>query len=398
VAALLGGAAVWVFAATRLWRTSVPAHLDLPRLSAHDYFTAPQLHDATSFERYLAIDALCAQIVLVAVLWLYARNWQRFAAESAAGRIGTGLLLGMLAFALVWIAQLPFGLAGLAWERSHGVSKEGYVDWAISSWLGLGARFLFICIAIAIVMALARPLRRLWWLAAAPVFVGLALLSAFLGPYLTPDLEPLHNRALRAEAARLARVEHVPGTEVSVEDVHEFTTAPNAEALGFGATERVVLWDTLVRKPFKPNEIRMVIAHELGHLQHKHILKGVALYALFAFPLAFAIALATRRRGGMYEAGAVPLAILVLTLLNIAVTPLQNAFWRRYEREADWSALQATHDPRSQRSVMVHLATTSLTRPDPPGFEQAFEDTHPTIMQRIELTYGWERRRAERAR
>jgi STE24 endopeptidase len=328
------------------------------------------------------------------VLWLYSTRWRRFAGESAAGRIGTGLLLGMLGFALVWIAQLPFGLAGLAWERSHDVSKEGYADWALSSFFGLGGRFLFVCAAIAIVMALARPLRRTWWIAGAPIFTGLVLLFTFLSPYLTPDLRPLHSHELRVAASRLARIEHVPGTKVSVLDVHEFTTAPNAEALGIGSTRRVVLWDTLVRKPFTTPQIRTVIAHELGHLQHKHLLKSVGLYALFAFPLAFAIALATRGRGGMYEPGAVPLALLVLTLLSLAVSPLQNLFASRYEREADWSALEAARDPVAQRTALQRLATTSLSRPDPPALEHLLEDTHPTLLQRIELTKAWERLRA----
>jgi STE24 endopeptidase len=364
----------------------------LPHLHAHDYFTPDQLGEATSFERFLAIDWLLSQIALVVVLVLYARGYQRFTRESAAGRIGTGLLLGMLAFAFVWLAQLPFGLASVAWERSHGVSKQGYAEWAFESWFSLGSRFLFICAAIAIVMALARPFRRAWWIPGGVVFTGLVLLFTFLSPYLIPDLGKLHSHELRVAAVHLAKVEHVKDVEVSVEKVHQFTTAPNAEAAGIGSTKRVILWDTLIRRPFTPREIRPVIAHELAHLRQGHALKGVALYALFAFPLAFAIALATRRRGGMYEPAAVPLAILVLTLLGIFTTPLQNAFVRRYEAEADWVGLNATRDSSAQRAAMRLLATTSKSRPDPPALEHLFEDGHPTILERIAMTKAWEAR------
>jgi Zn-dependent protease with chaperone function len=387
-----------VWAATRLWRTTVPDGLQLPELDAHDWFTSNQLAEATSFERFLAIDGLLAQIVLVAVLVLYARGYRRFTAESAAGRIGTGLLLGMLAFAFVWLAQLPFGLAAVAWERAHDVSKQGYAEWAFESFFALGGRFLFVCAAIAIVMALARPFRRTWWIPGGAAFTGLALLFAFLSPYLIPDLRKLHRHELRVAAAHLAKVEHVDGVEVSVEEVHQFTTAPNAEATGIGSTKRVILWDTLIRKPFTVREIRPVIAHELAHLKRNHILKSVGLYALFAFPLAFAIAVATRRRGGMYEPGAVPLAILVLTLLGILTTPLQNAFVRRYETEADWVALNAAKDPAAQRATMKLLAITAKSRPDPPKLEHLFEDGHPTILERIALTKAWETRRTERRR
>jgi STE24 endopeptidase len=329
----------------------------------------------------------------VVVLWQYARHWERFTKESAAGRIGTGLLLGMLAFAFVWIAQLPFGLASVWWEHRHGVSKEGVFEYAVDSWLMLGGRFLFVCAAIAIVMALARPFRRTWWIPGGVVFTALALLFAFLSPYLIPDLDKLHSHDLRVAAKHLAKVEGVDDVTVSVEKVHEFTTTPNAEATGIGATKRVILWDTVIRKPFTVREVRPVIAHELAHLRQNHIMKSVGLYALFAFPLAFAIAIATRRRGGMYEPGAVPLAILVLTVLSIATTPLQNAFGRRYEMEADWVGLNATKDPAAQRSTMRLLAVTAKARPDPPAVEHLFEDSHPTILERIALTKAWEERR-----
>ncbi|HEX4734725.1 MAG TPA: M48 family metalloprotease [Thermoleophilaceae bacterium] len=388
----MAAAAVWVYAATRLWQTTVPSDLTLPKLDVHDWFTPKQLSDATSFERFLAINGLFAQVALVIVLFLYARHWQRFTKESAAGRIGTGLLLGMLAFAFVWIAQLPFGLAGVWWEHRHGVSKVGVFEYAIDSWFALGGRFLFVCAAIAIVMALARPFPRTWWIPGGAVFTGLALLFAFLSPYLIPDLGKLHRHDLRVAASHLAKVEGVDGVTVSVEKVHEFTTAPNAEATGIGATRRVILWDTVVRKPFTTREIRPVIAHELAHLKRGHILKSVGLFALFAFPLAFAIAVATRRRGGIYEPGAVPLAILVLTVLGILITPLQNAFVRRYETEADWVGLNATRDPAAQRATMRLLAVTARSRPNPPAAEHLFEDGHPTILERIELTKAWEKR------
>jgi STE24 endopeptidase len=389
---LLAAGAAWTYAATRLWRTTVPSGLVLPTVDVHRWFTPEQLADATSFERFLAIDALLAQVAVVTVLVLYARGWRRFTEESAAGRIGTGLLFGMLAFAFVWMAQLPFGLAGIWWEHRHRVSKVGVLEYAIDSWFALGAQFLFVCVAIAIVMALAGPFRRTWWIPGGAVFTGLALLFAFLSPYLMPDLGGLHRHDLRVAAAHLARVEGVHGVKVSVERVHQFTTAPNAESTGIGATKRVILWDTLIRKPFTTREIRPVIAHELAHLKRNHILKGVGLFALFAFPLAFVIALVTRRRGGMYEPGAVPLAILVLTLLSILTTPLENAFVRRYETEADWVGLSATKDPAAQRAALKLLAVTAKSRPNPPPLEHLIEDGHPTILERIALTQAWEKR------
>ena len=76
-------------------------------------------------------------------------------------------------------------------------------------------------------------------------------------------------------------------------------------------------------------------------------------------------------------------------LLNVAITPLTNVVSRRYESEADWSALQAAKDPSAQRELFQEFARTSLEQPDPPTWSYLFFDTHPTLMQRIAMAQAW---------
>ena len=78
----------------------------------------------------------------------------------------------MLGFALLWLAELPFDVLGLWWARRHGLTHGGYVTTLLGGWLSLGGQFVFLCVALAIVMGLAAARRRWWWLLAAPVFVG----------------------------------------------------------------------------------------------------------------------------------------------------------------------------------------------------------------------------------
>ena len=89
---------------------------------------------------------------------------------------------------------------------------------------------------------------------AALAFVGVAALSVFTAPFLLPNLRPLRDDTVKADAATIAIREHLPKVKVEVQDVHNLTTAPNAESAGLGPTRVVVLWDTLFHGRFTRRE------------------------------------------------------------------------------------------------------------------------------------------------
>ena len=220
-------AAVWALAAWLLWRTRVPGDLRLPHLRASDYFTAAELRRAHHYQRFLQVEWLLSQLVVLVVLAVYAARGATFTRASAAGRVGTGMLLGMLGFALVWLTQLPFGLVTLWWERRWGISNAGYVTWIVESWWGLGSTFLFLCLALLIVMGLARPLPRAWPVVGAPIFVALGLLVGFLQPYLLPSTHLVHRGPVVRAVRELAPKEGIAPPPVAIESVHGETSAPN---------------------------------------------------------------------------------------------------------------------------------------------------------------------------
>ena len=376
-ALLLPAAAAWAVAAWLLWHSSLPAY-HLPHLDEHALFPAPALHRAQHFsgiEDLFWLGKTIAQLVVLALFVRYGVRWMR---ESAAGPIGTGMLLGMIGFGFVWAAQLPFAVLNVWWRHHYGLSGS-YVQATIGNWFALGVQFVLLCIALAIVMGLARARRigEWWWLLAAPVFVGLRTILAFVSPWL------LGGRALHARyVTTLEGTEHV---YVPVRVLSGFNE-PNAFATGLGASGRVFLWKPIVEPPFTPRMDRFVLAHELGHLAHNHIWRSIGWYALFAFPLAYLLAVTTRRRGGMGVPAAVPLAIFVYVVLQLVALPLQNVVARHLEAEADWSALRATHDPVAGRQLFRLFASETLDDPSPPWWGYVFLENHPTLIQRIEMT------------
>jgi STE24 endopeptidase len=387
--------AIWIFLFLQLWQTSVPSDLSLPALDPAHYFSQDDLDRAASYAAFLRVDALLALIAQLVALGLYAVKGPGFVRESAAGRIGTGMLLGMLGLAFVWFAQLPFGIAELWWERGHDVSSQSYVTWLIDYFLAAGGEFLFISLAMLIVMALTGLWRRAWWVAAAPALVAVTLAFAFVQPYLIPGQHDVRNPAIAADARQLAQDEGIPGTKVTVQDTHNLGGSPNAEATGLGPTKRVILWDTLVQR-FPASQVRVVLAHELAHLSRDHLWKSFGFMALLALPIALAVALITRRRGGLYEPASVPLAIFVVAALLFLTLPLQTAFTRRIESEADWVALNTTHDPAAMTGLFRRLGRISRAQPDPPGWDQFLFGDHPSIMQRIAMAKAWKERNSGR--
>ena len=383
-------AAAWALAIAALWRTSVPGDLALPELDPNRYFGTELLDEARSYEMFLRIDSLLAGVAGVAALAWFAVKGPGFIRESAAGRIGTGMMLGMLALGVVWIAQVPFGLAALWWARRHDVAGIDYVDWLVQSFLGAGGAFLFISLALLIAMALAGLWRRRWWLAAAPALLAVGLAFAVVQPFLIPQLEPLRDPELARAADELAAREGVEDTDVRVQRVHEFTDAPNAEAVGIGPTRRVILWDTLLGS-FSDGQVRVVLAHEFAHHAREHIWKQLAFTALLLVAIGFVAERATRSRGGIYEPAAIPLAVFIVLGLLVVASPLQAAFSRHLEAEADWQALEATSDPAAAAFLFRGFTERSLLDPDPPAWSAAF-DGHPATIDRIAMAEAWRAR------
>ena len=381
-------AAAWAAAAWFLWQSKVPSSLHLPHVDPHRFFTNAQLHAASSFSSVSDLLWALGIATQIVVLALYAWRGHRFARESAAGPMGTGMLLGMLGFALVWLAQVPFTVLDLWWQRRHDLSDVGYVTAVLGGWLALSGEFVFLCVALAVVMGFARLVGERWWIPVAPIFVGLVLLFAFVSPWLD-STQKLQDPQLRASVARFERIEGVPHTPVVVAPVRDITTVPNAEAEGIGPSRRVVLWDTLVYGPFTERELDVVVAHELGHLARQHIWKEVGWYALFAFPGAWIIARLTRRRGGMANPAAVPLSLLLLVVLGLLAIPLQNAISRHMEAEADWMALRTTRDPTAAIGLFRSFVPTTLDEPSPSTLDYLMLENHPTIVQRIAMAEAW---------
>jgi STE24 endopeptidase len=384
-------AGAWCACAWLLARTSVPS-LDVSGLDPHRYFSQRSLDRAASYTR--GVEALWLLSTLATLTALVVLAWRLPArvASIGLGRIGSAVIVGMVLIVALWFVALPFSLAELWWQHHWGLGRFDVVAWLSGQWSQLAPAAVSALATIVLLVGLAGRFRR-WWLVATPVVVVIAALFAFVsGWLLAASAHPLRNQQLAADARRMERIEHVTGTPVSVQDVSKWTDQANAFTVGFGPSTRVILWNTLLDGRFTRGEEVVVIAHELGHVRSRHILKGVGWTALVVLPTLWILALATRRRGGVGDPANLPFVILVLAVLALLTAPLQNVISRRFEAEADWRSLNATRDPASARKLFQTFERTSLDNPSPPTWDYLWLQTHPTLAQRIAMVERWRQR------
>jgi STE24 endopeptidase len=377
--AIAVAAGLWLVAAVLLWRTSVP---DLHRSDVRpsDVFGADFLARSARYQRGLRlfwIGATLAQLLTLAAAVILA---PRARARGILGGVG----LGVATLVAAWLAVLPFVLGAHWWRRRYGISRADYGTILVDPWLERLGTLAAAALAIAGVMLLARRLGDRWWIVGGPAFATFGAAFLLAQPYLLiPRLKPLRNPQLEAEIKRLARLEGVGDVRVEVRDASRRTRAINAELYGVGPTKRIIIWDTALDGRLSRTEVAQLAAHEFGHVHANHVWKSIGWFFLFAVPGAYVVAAATRGRGGLGRPEAVPVALLTITVLELALLPLTNLISRRYEAEADWLGMQATHNPAAQEGLIRKLAEASLAQPEPPHWAHALLDTHPNPLQRI---------------
>ena len=310
--------------------------------------------------------------------------------------------------------QLPIRIYGHHIALAYGLSVQGWGGWladrAKAELLGLFIGTLLLWGLYAIIR---RVPGRWWlyaWLCAVPVMVGMVFISPVLINPIFNRFEPLANT--RPElASQLRNLAWTAGLDVPPERIYlmhasEKVTTYNAYVTGFGATKRIVVWDTTARDLTLPQTL-FVFAHEMGHYQLHHIYLGLAFGSLLALAglclLAWLGHAAVRRFATPWQIPALgdwsslPLLLLLAGVLSFLGEPLANGFSRWEEHQADLYALAITRpvylrtgrDPAqiAAQSFQV-LGEKSYSYPNPSRLLVFWSYSHPPIAERIRFVLG----------
>jgi STE24 endopeptidase len=302
------------------------------------------------------------------------------------------------------LAQLPLSLYRYRHERRWGFSTQSLRGWAADRLKSVAVGFVLLSAALLGLVGAARVFPDSWPLVAGTGAAVLVLLLSFVAPVV---LEPIFNRfrplpdeRLVGELRGLAQRAGVPVRNVLVADASRRTRKHNAYVSGLGRTRRVVLWDTLLERSHEP-ELKVVVAHELGHRRFRHVAWGTTL-GMAGAAASVVILWACLESGWLLDAlgisgaedpGVVPFAILLFTALDLATTPLGAALSRRFERTADRFSLELTNDPEAYEATHVALARENVSDLDPPRLYHLALHGHPTAPQRVAAGRAWKHAR-----
>ncbi len=359
-------------------------------VSPTSYFPPAQLERASDFRGPQRIIGLAVLGVEGAVLvWLVARPpraLRRRHRRPVLAAAGAGAVLSVA----LNVAPLPLNAVAHQRAVDVGLSTQDWPDWAgdlVKAW-GIGA--VFAAGGAAAAVALMRRMPRTWWLPGAAVIVAFGVATTYIAPIV---LDPVFNRftplpqgQTRNDVLALARQAGVDVGQVYEVDASRRTTGANAYVAGLGHTKRVVLYDNLL-EDFRRDEVRLVVAHELGHVHYADVPHGLLYLAIVAPAGMLAAAVLTRRLApGEAERpgpGVLPALALSVLVLSTGITTVSNQLSRRVEARADSYALGLTRAPDPFIGFERRITLRNIGEPDPPRWAAFLFGTHPTTIERI---------------
>jgi len=283
-------------------------------------------------------------------------------------------------------------------QHAYGLSNQTFGKWFGDTLKSLAVA----CVVGALVMwvpyLLLRRSPRRWWLYTAIALVPFIVLANLVAPiWIAPlfnKFEPMQDKALEQKILTLADRAGIEGSRVYQVNKSVDTKTLNAYVAGLFGTKRIVLWDTTLKR-MTDRELLFVMGHEMGHYVLHHVWQAIAFSVLVlaaslyvAYRTADAVIARYGSRWGftsLADVASLPLLLLLMSAFGLVVTPLELAFTRHLEHEADRFGLEITQTNHSAGTAFVKLQQDALANPRPGLLYKIFRESHPPLGERIDF-------------
>jgi Zn-dependent protease with chaperone function len=350
-------------------------------------------------------------VLWVILHWKLGAKYRDWAERASAKRFLQALVFSPLLVLTIAVFTLPLDVYSEMIEKRFGISVQAWGSW---TWDWIKAQLISLVIFTILIwilyIVIRRSPRRWWfyfWLISIPILLFVFFISPWVIAPLFNKFEPLQQKdpALTAALEQMVQRagEHIPPERMFWMGAAEKTTALDAYVTGFGASKRIVIFDTTIDKMNTP-QIVFVTGHEMAHYVLYHVPQLLAFFALlllFFFYVGYRLigwVLARWGAGwairGVDDWASLPALLLLLSVLLFLANPLASAFSRRLEHQADQYGLEVTHGLTPDSGQVAAqgfqiLGEVDLADPDPNPVEVFLYYSHPSIPDRIQfaLTY-----------
>ena len=356
-------------------------------VNLRDYFSEQEIARGARFARGQRRLALLQMAVEGATLVGLAARPKRSLPGTRRGPLAAGAAEATLLAVSTSVLPLPVAAVSRRRARQVGLITQSWGGWAVDLLKAGAIQSAMSAAAGAAAAATMRRYPRSWWLPAAAGSVLFGAVLTSLAPVLLDplfnDFVPLEEGELRRDVLELAAAAGVKVGEVYKIDASRRTTAANAYVTGLGPTKRVVLFDTLLER-YGGDEVRVVVAHELAHVRHRDVARGM----LFAAIVAPTAALSVQRLSELLATGepsADGLSAVALAggFVSAPLGLIANRLSRSLERRADADSLRWSRAPDAFVSFERKIALQNVADLDPPRWVSALMATHPPTLERI---------------
>ncbi len=330
------------------------------------------------------------------------RDW---AERSSRRRFLQAIVFAGPFFILLGLLGLPAAAAGHWLARYYGQSVQGWGSWFWDALKGGVVALVLASVLVWLFYGLVRRSPRRWWcyawLGSLPILIFLIFVEPLVLEPLFFRFTPLaqSNPQLAAELERVVRHgrREIPESRMYLMNASSKVNELNAYVTGIGASERVVVWDTTIAQMATP-EILFVFGHEMGHYVLHHIRNGILFTAcillIFLFAAFHALHGALRRFAASWKIrgaddwASLPVLIFAILIFSFIFTPIDNAYSRHLEHQADQYSLEVVHGivsdaPQVAAQSFQILGEIDLAEPSPSTAVKIWFYDHPTLDDRI---------------
>src|SRR5262245_47048175 len=302
---------------------------------------------------------------------------------------------------LVYILSFPLNVYEHFFrEHQYGLANQTFAAWFREQLIGLGITIIGGTIFSSALYAVFRRAPRTWWIWGTVIAVVFSFVLLFIAPVFIEPLfntyKPLTKPEISEAILAMARANQIPVKQVFEVDASRQTNRVSANVSGFLGTTRIALNDNLLKQSTLP-EIRMVMAHEMGHYVLNHgakLLTYLGIFILIGFALTRVLFDTAVRRWGdkwavrdIADPAGLPLLALICSTLIFLATPLLNTVVRVTEREADAFGINTSREADGMAEVALKLGAYRKLNPVP--LEEFIFYDHPSGRARIRMAMDW---------